>query len=200
MQASFQSYEKTTNQLGSLLYLVSSQLQVSSSRLSSCHGGEAEIRRSRSREEDQKCTNRRYIHSSNTSEHKKKKENQLKRSQSCTQHDTLRLESMLLDHAHDKVIPKKYVHIQNGQKRRKNTRSKSTAFEFRNVYKSEIVILDPEKSLCNIDHNIKQETLDSKPQPEKALRSKSRKCQLESAEYDSASSEYSKQVTCKYND
>jgi hypothetical protein len=38
----------------------------------------------------------------------------------------------------------------------KNTRSKSTAFEIRNVCSRETVLLDLEKSPCNIDRNIKQ--------------------------------------------
>ena len=63
-------------------------------------------------------------------------------SQSWAQQDKLRLESLLLDQTHDKA-----EHIQNGQKRRKNTRSKSTAFEFRNGCKRETEILHPEKSV-----------------------------------------------------
>ena len=185
LQASSQSYEKTTSQLGSLLHLVSSQLQLSTYKLSS-HGGETRRRISRSMEENQHSTIRRSRGSSNKFEHNKKKESQLNRSQSCTQHDKL-----LLDQAHDK----KDEHIQSGQKR-KNARSKSTVFEFRNVCKHETVILDT--SLCNIDHNMKQSRMDSKPGPGKALRriktflSKSRKYQFESEEKVSASSKYSK--------
>ena len=127
-----------------------------------------------------------------------KTEKQLNGSQFCTQQYKLRFESLLLDQTQVKVISKKDEHIQNGQKKRNNTRSKSTAFEFRNVYKRETEILHTEKSVCNIDLNMKQTIMDSKPGPGKALRriktflSKSRKYQFESDEKDSASSKYSK--------
>ena len=168
-------------------------------KLSSSYGGETGRRISRSREEKYESTRRRSIRPSNTFKHKMKTEKQLNRSQFCTQQYKLRFESLLLDQTQVKVISKKDEHIQNGH-RRKKTRSQSTAFDFRNVFKRETVILEPEKSLCNIDLNMKQTIMDSKPGPGKTLRrintflSKSRKDQLESEDKVSASSEYYKYV------
>ena len=193
MQASSKSYERTTNQ--PTKHLVSSKLKLSSS-----YGGETGRRISRSREEKYESTRRRSIRPSNTFKHKMKTEKQLNRSQFCTQQYKLRFESLLLDQTQVKVISKKDEHIQNGQKKRKNTRSKSTAFEFRNVYKRETEILHTEKSVCNIDLNMKQTIMDSKPGPGKTLRrintflSKSRKETLESEDKVCASSKYFKYV------
>ena len=80
---------------------------------------------------------------------------------------------MLLDHVHDKVISKKDVYIQNGQKRRKNMRF---SLEFRNVCKHETAISEPGKALRRI----------------KTFLSKSRKYQFESEDKVSASSKYFK--------
>jgi hypothetical protein len=81
LQASSQSYEKNTNHIGSLLHLVSSQLQLSGSGLSS----ETTRRRSISREEEKQPRT--------TTLNKKCNEKQLKRSQSCTQQEKLGLKS-----------------------------------------------------------------------------------------------------------
>ena len=126
MQASSQSYEKTTNQLGSLLHLVSSQLQLSSSRLAS-HGGETGRRSSRSREEKQESTRRRSRRPSNTFEHKKKKEKHLNMSQSCTQHCKL-----LLDETHYKVISKKmsiFKMVRKEEEKYRNAGYKTSLFD-----------------------------------------------------------------------
>ena len=170
---------------------MSSKLQLSRSKLS-INGGETGRRRSRSREEKQDLKRR----SSTTTLNKKTKEKQLNRSQSCAQLDKLGLENFLLDQTKNNALSKKDEQIRNDQKRRKKTRSKSTAFEFRDVFKHQIANFDQEKSLFNIDLNMKQKTLDSKPGPGKALRriktflSKSRKYQFDSEDKFSASSKY----------
>ena len=108
------------------------------------------------------------------------------------------MENFLLDQTQNNALSKKDEQIRNDQKRRKKTRSKSTAFEFRHAFKPETVNPDQEKYLSNLDINMKQKTLDSKPGPRNALRriktflSKSRKYQFESEDTFSASSKYCK--------
>jgi hypothetical protein len=199
LQASSKNYERTSNQHGSHIHLVPSQLKLSSSRLPS-HGGETGRRISRRSEEKYNSTRRRSRCPSNTFKHKTKTEKQPNRSQFCTQQYLLRFESLLLYQTHNKVISQKDEQIQNDQKRRKNTRSKSTAFEFRNICKHETEMLHREKSVCNIDLNMKQTNIDSKPVPGKNVRriktflSKSGKDHLESEDKVSASSKYFKYV------
>ena len=139
MSLSCELYEKTTNHLGSLLQVVSTKLTLSSSRMSSSSDGESVRRRSR----EQSLRRGRSTHSSKTAGQKNKKEKHLARSQSCAVQDKLSLDTF--SSADQKRFEnKEKEEIKNEKSQRKRMRSKSTAFEFRDVIKPRIEGLHPE--------------------------------------------------------
>ena len=133
LQSSSQSYEQTTDQIKSLLYLVSSQLHLPSDRQDRPEvGGKSVRRQSRGRRAEPDLTRRRQ--SRTRVENRKLKEKPLARSQSCAGQDSVMLKCLVpeTDQQNDKVEKNKIKSFMNISK---VVRSKSTAFEFRNVFK-----------------------------------------------------------------
>ena len=167
MSLSCELYEKTTNHLGSLLQVVSTKLTLSSSRMSSSSDGESVRRRSR----EQSLRRGRSTHSSKTAGQKNKKEKHLARSQSCAVQDKLSLDtfSSAGKRQGQRRVENK-EEIKNEKSQRKRMRSKSTAFEFRDVIKPRIEGLHHELVPDRKDGDHHQTNLNAKHKNGKTLR------------------------------
>ena len=190
MYSSCKLYENTTTQLAYLIQLVETQLTLSNSQ-----DGETD-RRSRGWREEPDLTRGRSRDSRDKAVHKNRKEKHLARSQSCAPRDKLSLDnfSPKLQNQEQKSFEKNL----NEKPKNKMMRSKSTAFEFRDVIKPRIESINPEQFPASKDKDRDQTNVDVKHKSGKTLRRiktflrRPRKYQFESETNSSDSYKYCK--------